>query len=482
LSFEGLHIPLFEGLDESERTLVSGLATRIEYDDGAVLIREGDPGRGLFLLASGTVAIAKQTIEGEQETLAVLEPGECFGDMALVDYKPRSATVTAVGAAEVYAFEQTVLDQFFVDQADIHLKILRNLVRITSSRLRFSDENLVQSAYDTIIEIDADLLILKHTRVTGRTSLIDLMTPEDAILGHPLFDVVPRLGEGVRQQLNHICGQGERGVMSLEFEHDGGEIGFYEVTVAPGAGADDPVYAAMGIRNVTETKALETRLIQTEKLAMTGQMAAEIGHELRNYLTVLIGHVDLMAVNPDVKGNERAIRSIGIMGEQLERVETFATGLMEMGVLKLEKESSDINLLIEKLTDFVRGQKRFRRVEFESQLDPNLPEMQADQGQIHQVLMNLYANAADAMDAGVIRTETGTEKEGSVLFVTVEDTGPGIPEERLERIFESGFTTKKTGHGFGLAVCRRIVENHQGDIEVNSVIGKGTTFRLTFNL
>jgi signal transduction histidine kinase len=215
---------------------------------------------------------------------------------------------------------------------------------------------------------------------------------------------------------------------------------------------------------------------------MTGQMAAEIGHELRNYLTVLIGHVDLMTLSPEVQKSDRATRSLGIMSEQLDRIEKFATGLMELGVLKLKKEPSDLNFLVHKLIHFIRGQKRFRRVEFEFDLDDQLPAIEADQGQIHQVLMNLYANAADAMDQGVIITRSGTEKDGALLVVEVEDTGPGIPGQQLEKIFESGFTTKDTGHGFGLAVCRRIVENHQGDIEVKSVVGKGTTFRLEFRL
>jgi signal transduction histidine kinase len=270
--------------------------------------------------------------------------------------------------------------------------------------------------------------------------------------------------------------------MNLEYEGADGEIGFYELTVAPESRIDETVSAAIGIRNVTETKALETRLINTEKLAMTGQMAAEIGHELRNYLTVLIGHVDLMGINPEVSKSDKAVRSLGIMGEQLTRIENFATGLMELGVLKLKMEPSDVNVLIEKLIDFIRGQKRFRRVAFEFDLGEELPLLEADQGQIHQVLMNLYANAADAMDAGVIKTTTRTEKEGSLLVVEVADTGPGIPDEQLEKIFESGYTTKDTGHGFGLAVCRRIIENHHGEIEVTSVIGKGTTFKLVFRL
>ena len=418
----------------------------------------------------GTVSIDKQTIEGTPETLA------------LVDRKPRSATAKAVGPVEVLAFGQTALDQFFIDSPAIHLKIVENLVQITSGRLRFSDETLVQAAYDIVIEIDASFRILKHNRITERSALIPPETPVDEVVGSLLFDVLSRLGEGVRQQVTRICTSGEPSSMSLEYESADGGIGFYELTVAPESRIDETVSVAIGIRNVTETKALETRLINTEKLAMTGQMAAEIGHELRNYLTVLIGHVDLMGVNPDVSKSDKAVRSLGIMGEQLTRIENFATGLMELGVLKLKMEPSDVNVLVEKLIDFFRGQKRFRRVAFEFDLGEQLPQLEADQGQIHQILMNLYANAADAMDAGVIKTTTRAEKEGSLLVVEVAATGPGIPDEQLEKIFESGYTTKDTGHGFSLAVCRRIIENHHGEIEVTSVIGKGTTFRLTFRL
>ena len=112
------------------------------------------------------------------ENLAVLDPGEFFGEMALVENKLRSATATAVGQSEVYALEQTALDGFFAEHPDIHLTIVQNLVHITSSRLRFSDETLVQSAYDCIIEIDASFHVLNHSRITTRPGLIDHTTDD----------------------------------------------------------------------------------------------------------------------------------------------------------------------------------------------------------------------------------------------------------------------------------------------------------------
>ena len=132
MQLEELNIALFDGLDASERESVFQLATTGAYQDGTVIIQEGDPGRGFFLLLEGTVSIDKQTIEGTPETLAILEPGECFGEMALVDHKPRSATCTAVGPVEVLLFEQRALDQFFLESPAIHLKIVENLVQITS--------------------------------------------------------------------------------------------------------------------------------------------------------------------------------------------------------------------------------------------------------------------------------------------------------------------------------------------------------------
>lgn len=112
MGLQGLHIPLLEGLGQSDCDLFLELATQINHSDGTEIIREGDPGRGLFLLASGNVSIEKMTIEGTAETLAFLEPGECFGEMALVDHKPRSATVRSMGQAEVYSFEQGLIDRF----------------------------------------------------------------------------------------------------------------------------------------------------------------------------------------------------------------------------------------------------------------------------------------------------------------------------------------------------------------------------------
>ena len=189
---------------------------------------------------------------------------------------------------------------------EAHRSILKNLAVITSGRLRRLDEAVIESAYASVLLIDSDFRILKHRRITERAPLIPTVFGK----GTDLFEAVPRLGEGIRQNLSILIQADQLARMSLEYENDDGETHYFELTVAPGGDGD----ASIGIRNVTDTRALETRLIQSEKLAMTGQMSAEIGHELRNFLTVLIGHVDLLAINPDIQGSEKGKRSVGIIG------------------------------------------------------------------------------------------------------------------------------------------------------------------------
>ncbi len=470
---DSLTIPLFENLSDDDRTALLRSATVRPCVDGEAIINEGDPGEGIFVISQGEVLIEKATIEGKAEVLTVLGAGECFGELALVDHGPRSATVRSRGSAEVLAFEADTLDAFFTAHGEVHRAILKNLAVITSGRLRRLDEAVIESAYDSVLLIDNVFRILKHRQITDRTPLI----PASAQSGSDLFEVVPRLGEGVRQNLTSIIRAEDLARMNLEYESDEGATDYFELTVAPNGEAG----ASVGIRNVMESKALETRLIQSEKLAMTGQMSAEIGHELRNFLTVLIGHVDLLGINPDIQQSEKGKRSIGIIAEQLERVEKFASGLMELGQLKLQKEPSHVNLLIEKLIGFIQGQQRFRQVEFELDLGKGVPLIEADPGQIQQVLLNLFANAADAMGAGIVAVGTLLDDDGR-LVVAVRDTGPGMPDEVVARIFETGFTTKDTGHGFGLPVCRRIVENHGGVIDVETEPGVGTTFTLTFTI
>ncbi len=476
----GLKTALFDGLSDEEIDHFFQLALRQGFRSGEVIIAEGDPGDGIFVVASGKVRVEKATIDQRQEVLAMLGSGECFGELSLVDRKPRSATVRASGETEVFVFAQARVEAFFQAHTDIHRKLLENLAKITSQRLRWLDDTLVQSVYDNVILVDRSCYVLqwKHQAKVLETPG-GAVAPEEAA-GRDLFELAPGLGEGVRQKVMQVVASGEMTVLPLEYEPAPGRKSYFEITVAPYVEEDQTVGAVLALRDVTETRSLEMQLIQAEKLAMAGQMSAEIGHELNNYLAVISGHTDLLMDHSGLQDNPRASKSLRAISDQLRKVERFTAGLMDLGMLQSQQETADLNKLIDKLVQFIQGQSRFRQIEFVMDLDKNLPLAEVDPGQVQQVLLNLYANAADAMGRGRVVTTTRFEADVNRVVVCVADTGPGMSAEVRARIFESGFTTKTTGHGFGLSVCVRIVQNHQGTIQVESEQGRGTTFTLTF--
>ncbi len=140
----------------------------------------------------------------------------------------------------------------------------------------------------------------------------------------------------------------------------------------------------------------------------------------------------------------------------------------------------DVNAICAEIVEFLQPQNAFDKVHLEFEAEAELKEVEGDAGQIHQVLLNLCRNAADALreagtEEGRIWIRTKIDGKGYVR-VEVEDNGPGVPQALRARIFEPGFTTKKTGHGFGLATTARIVENHKGRIWVEDRPGGGARF------
>lgn len=473
MNYLDIQIALFDGLTTEDKRLFFDVAKQRSYQDRDVIVTEGEVGDAMFVIVSGAVQVEKTTLDQQQEVLTSLDEGECFGELALVDRGPRSATIRASGDTEVYEFSQSDLDALFDAHPNLHRRILQNVAKITAQRVRRLDDTLVQSLYDSIVWLDSQLAIREWNRLTDRRTIFEDDAADD-LLTRDLFEVAPQLGSGVRQTLIQVMASGEMATRALEYKDAHEAMAYFEITIAPHQEG-----VVLGFRDITDSKILESRLIQAEKLAMAGQMSAEIGHELKNYLTVLIGHAELMQMHPKLQGDARIERSLQAITGQLSKMEQFASGLMDLGMLRSKTEAAHINLLIDKLISFIQGQSRFHKVEFVCDLGTDLPLLDIDPGQIQQVLINLYANAADAMVAGKIETVTRYDAEAKQVAVVVTDQGPGMPEDVVMRIFDSGFTTKDTGHGFGLAICVRIVENHGGTIDCASKEGVGTTFTLT---
>ncbi len=229
-------------------------------------------------------------------------------------------------------------------------------------------------------------------------------------------------------------------------------------------------------------------LISSERMAAKGDMAAEVAHEINNYLAILSGRTQLLLMRAGRAGDAAMKGDADVIRQQVERMSALAKGLLDFSHKEVQLRTFDLDKLVTDTVDFVRPQNLFDSVDLVTDIEAGIGVVQGDPGQLQQVLINLLRNAAQAMRAAApsaeeasgrieIRTETG--RKGAVrIYVT--DNGPGMAADVVSHVFEPGFTTKEDGHGYGLATCYRILQNHGGKISVQSEPGKGATFLLEF--
>lgn len=225
-------------------------------------------------------------------------------------------------------------------------------------------------------------------------------------------------------------------------------------------------------------------LVSNERLAAKGEMAAEVAHEINNYLAVLSGRAQLLHMGASSLTPQQVLESSRIIFEQARNMSVLTKGLLDFSHKEARKQPTRLNDLARRTVEFISPQNKYERVQFELDLSSDVAELNLDPGQIQQVLLNFFSNSADAMNGArvlqpkvVIRTRP--RGSGGEIDLVVEDNGPGIPEGALKRIFEPSFTTKPEGHGFGLSTCYRIVRNHGGRIAVENVPGAGARFTVT---
>ena len=240
-------------------------------------------------------------------------------------------------------------------------------------------------------------------------------------------------------------------------------------------------------KRYVELRNAQNLLIHNERMAAKGEMAAEIGHELRNQLAAISGRAQMLLRDSEREAFAAVPRHAQIILEQSRRMETLSKGLMDFSSAELRIERLDIEALVQRSMEFVRAQNKFDGVEWDLRLAGGIPELRADPGQVQQVLLNLFINAADAMvGAGAPRKLIGVgttyDERARQVTIVVTDSGPGIAAHHLGKVFEPHFTTKPEGHGFGLSTSYRIIANHGGAITVESPAGQGARFTVRLPL
>ncbi|MCS7336902.1 MAG: cache domain-containing protein [Verrucomicrobiae bacterium] len=222
------------------------------------------------------------------------------------------------------------------------------------------------------------------------------------------------------------------------------------------------------------------RIMESERLAHIGQLAAGVAHEINNPLQGIVtySHLLLERARPDDANREFLEKIV----KQADRCRNIIRGLLDFArQRKPEKRLSNVNRVVEECLGLVANQALFHNIKIVRNLAPDLPLLLMDPSQMQQVFMNMIINAAEAMNgAGQLTVTTRHVPDASAVEIEFTDTGHGIKEEDMERIFDPFFTTKEAGHGtgLGLAISYGIVKEHKGTITVQSEVGRGTTFTI----
>ena len=231
-----------------------------------------------------------------------------------------------------------------------------------------------------------------------------------------------------------------------------------------------------------ELVSMQARVAQSERLASVGMLAAGVAHEINNPLGGILALTSLTL--EDTPTTDQRRENLEEVVRQTERCRDIVKSLLEFSRQSKEgTESVDLNEIARDTYALVGSQSLFFNVVVVMDLDPHLPRIMADRSQLQQVFMNLFVNAAQAMqEEGRITVKSCYGRQDGHVVVTVSDTGHGIDKQHIARIFDPFFTTKEDGRGtgLGLSIAYGIVTQHGGTITVDSEPGKGTTFSMRF--
>ncbi|HHT9141015.1 MAG TPA: PAS domain S-box protein, partial [Candidatus Tripitaka californicus] len=355
-------------------------------------------------------------------------------------------------------------------QLAIAIENIRLFIKIRESEKKYKD--LYDNAPDIYLTHDNQGIIL-DCNLSGAKMLG--YNHKEELVGRPISDSQP---PGVRETYATLLPRRFSGlhIEGLELQllkKDGSVI---DVGLN-----DNPIYDDKGnvvaircvFRDITAKKRLEDQLISMEKLASTGRLVASVAHEINNPLAGIINYLHLHAEETKEEDKKKYL-DLAIRG--CNRIAGIVKRLLESHQQVFEgKVSQDVNLSIRNVVNFLESKLRLSNINLLQELDAHLPPVYCDPHQLEQVFTNIIINASDAMtEGGDLKIKTGVR--GEWVKIDFSDTGSGIPEKDLGKIFEPFFSTKGgAGTGLGLFVSYNIVKAHKGTIEVKSKEGKGTT-------
>jgi two-component system, sporulation sensor kinase E len=237
------------------------------------------------------------------------------------------------------------------------------------------------------------------------------------------------------------------------------------------------------IEDITEKRAKEARLRRAESLAALTTLTAGVAHEIKNPLGSIGIHLELM--KKEMSGKQqietrKVMENLLIIKEEVERLNRIVMDfLFTVRPMNAELSYDDLNRVVQELLELMKPELVEAGITLETELMKPSPQILMDERYMKQAVLNILNNAISAMPGGG-KLRVRTEHRRNEVRLNISDSGVGIPEENMDKIFEPYFTTKDFGSGLGLTLVYKIVKEHLGDIEINSKVGEGTTLTLSF--
>ncbi|HOP70175.1 MAG TPA: ATP-binding protein [Bacillota bacterium] len=391
-------------------------------------------------------------------------------------------------------------DVFFSDNIEPLLG-LTGLLLFASQVLLFKNENAGQGQSDIIPGLErlerylklfldslslAVILVGHDERISFASSGIKdiLGVPPEALISQPVREVLQRFGIDPHFALDDATRGAKNRFVNVPVHVDGVEKLVTMVTTGvtmphwAGHGTDVPeTYGHIIIlEDLREARAQEERLERIERLATVGELAAAIAHEVRNPLTVVKGAVSLLPQrldDPDFLGKFQ-----GIVTQEVDRIDRTIDSLLNFARFSQPKMAR-INVIpiLKRACDLISPYAKINKTMVETHWPDSVPDVMADPEHLIQAFMNLFLNGIQAMpQGGTLKVKAQWVPGSKYITISVEDTGIGMPPEHIPRIFDMFFTTRKGGTGLGLPLVQRIIYEHQGFLEVDSALGKGSCF------
>jgi len=523
---------LFHELSSGEVADFLGKFKEKQYPAGSILFQANTPGKKVFIIEKGTIRISRMTSFGEETTLDILKHGEVVGELASLDGQSRSARVTCIEDSILLSIEKSEFEKLLLSNH----KVAFNLLSELSARIRKADDTIVlrleeqrkaiEVRYNKLqrlieaskiinstldlnkllglilnsatqsIEADRGTLYLVDdvkkelwSKVLQGTDMVEIRLP----IGKGLAGFVAETGETIlipdtyadprfNPEIDKRTGYRTRNMLCMPMKNkDGKIIGVFQLLNKNQGSfdADDvsfidalSAHASVAIENAH----MAQEMVANERLSAVGKMASVIIHDIKNPMGTLRVYAQVMKRK---SGNEEANKLADEMIHQVDRFVNMTQEILDFtrGVSASNFQELEFFDLMNGVLDFI--QKDLEKNNIKLKKFAQFKGMvNLDQDKIVRMFYNIASNARDAMPHGGTLTVTTIEQNGFVR-IDFTDTGTGMPEDVKKRIFEPFMTYgKKHGTGLGMSIVKKVIDDHNGKIEINSIMGKGTTITI----